>query len=465
MATVMGHSVRPDVAEQVAPILVASLEQDPSCARTPYTIGTASKSLMHWACALKCPLSVVQAIHEAWPEACRELHMYPRAARGCLPLHEALRVKDSNLAVIEYLVQQYPESARIPDNHGKFPLFWAVFHHPQQHRQQLFSLFAQRMEPGQVRQAISEGSVGWEHPEPFPLELLEMLIDIHEPASLVAKGTVGQFGVDFKVKGDSLVVAVPCDEAFDYCIDLLLQVSIPLKGIPLKGIETSTMDCSRAVNYFIATLAPDEEGFIADMDAMLSTIQLLGLEGNIPLPGMANPQMPHQFQAPAPLDLSTVERISIDSVIPNSETMVEVLASLEALPNLKILSMSGAQNRFEGIDVAFTRNCFQRLSTLSDRLVEIDLIYFDSSIVTALVQLIQCSSILTKVSLDSFHVLTADQVAQLAEALRGSTSIQSLKLKQKDAAERIVELIRQDSRPSLREFDDEDGAHYYKIVW
>mmetsp|Transcript_17258 Transcript_17258/g.25292 ORF Transcript_17258/g.25292 Transcript_17258/m.25292 type:complete len:236 (+) Transcript_17258:42-749(+) len=77
---------------------------------------------LHKACAYKPPVSVIDALLQAHPQAARE----KQSIFGRIPLHVAC-MKGSSFEVIRMLIQVYPEGVQVRDSSGRLPLHYAVF--------------------------------------------------------------------------------------------------------------------------------------------------------------------------------------------------------------------------------------------------------------------------------------------------------------------------------------------------
>ena len=104
----------PDTARSVVPLLL-------HCASTVVGVRVSSQTTgqrpLHIAVAHGCDLSVIQ-----------QLHQYDPKAIGCVDdtfqtvLHKAMVVGQPDLAVIQYLVQHYPDAVTIRDARDKTPI-------------------------------------------------------------------------------------------------------------------------------------------------------------------------------------------------------------------------------------------------------------------------------------------------------------------------------------------------------
>jgi len=93
---------------------------------------------LHLACCYNAPLEVIQFLVEQWPESVKV-----KDRNGMFPIHKVFhvpflatkgswstysrRILDTKVAMVRYLVNQWPESVMIEDNAGLTPLHYALY--------------------------------------------------------------------------------------------------------------------------------------------------------------------------------------------------------------------------------------------------------------------------------------------------------------------------------------------------
>jgi hypothetical protein len=168
-----------------------------------------------------------------------------------------------------------------------------------------------------------------------------------------------------------------------------------------------------------------------------------------------------------PLDLSMLESVTMEAVIADKGTMVELLKRLSKLPNLKNLILDGTQNYyFEGMDNQLTKECFEGLSTFTDSLESIEVMDFDSLAIASVCELVKNSTVLKTVNLDQSNDavrIVEDDVIMIADALRSTTSVTKLSLSYIDVKSEIyLANALRDGNSSLLEFECQ-GRDYKSI--
>jgi len=112
---------------------IAELEQ--LLHQCPYAVqgytDTYKTYALHKACHCNAPLAVIRAIYKAWLDA-MQMHEWPMGTttRWSLPLRHPLEIALTNLTVpldiIQFLLQQCPESIQLPFAKGGMALHWAI---------------------------------------------------------------------------------------------------------------------------------------------------------------------------------------------------------------------------------------------------------------------------------------------------------------------------------------------------
>jgi ankyrin repeat protein len=109
----------------------ATLKRNPNFAKEHCTVpgfydGRFSSCMppIHLACALEAPPSILQALHEAYPDGISEAEK----TYGRIPLHiaAAFGLPTESLTV---LIKLHPKACKVQDDHGRLPLHYACKSH------------------------------------------------------------------------------------------------------------------------------------------------------------------------------------------------------------------------------------------------------------------------------------------------------------------------------------------------
>lgn len=432
----------PGIADDIA----AALREQPTCALEKFTLDDQDgflmpkKPLMHLVCQLKCPLSIVELVYNAAGQECLEIF-----AGGRLPLHEAC-INNASVEVIRYLVQRYPKSTKIKYD-DKLPLKYALTRRnlephfeatidPFDEKSEcltLFGLLSELLDPTEVLAATNTLQLSWSGRLPMDLGLILKIATLHHCNSILVILNFGHSDLHIRIVGCSLVFNVAC---IDEYYSALEQISfIPL---PIKSIEATGLNDRDAIYYFTEALDPPQEN----------------IEFNSNHPNLHPPQ---------PLDLSSLEILSIDATIQSNETLLKLAKSLRRFPRLNCLHLGGRNTSFEGYGNAFTPEFFEELSKVATRHIQLQTLtmsWVDKSVASPFINFCLACDGLEKVVYTGRETLDANQVAQFARFLQASKTIKSLTLGPlRDGAEHILNAIK-DNGSVLQEFWG-DGEYNY----
>jgi hypothetical protein len=189
--------------------------------------------------------------------------------------------------------------------------------------------------------------------------------------------------------------------------------------------------------------------------------------------GLGPPVQPVSPPPAPPLNLSTIERVSmhVDLSMPSTlqeprTLMVQLLSRLAKLPNLKFLDLDGFQEY--GGDRP-TRDWFEEFSAFTHSLEHIEVRNFDSFATPSVCALIKKSAVLKTVTLmPTYEIISEHDVIEISNALRSTASVQKLKLSRMAVGSEIhIANALKEGNSSLLEFDcrgNYDSIHFYCTV-
>lgn len=431
-----------EFAEGIAEKFSGALCEQPSLALDSFCAERKAPSLplIHLVCRLDFGfgLPIVKAVHSvAGPESLKRCVPYggDDSDPEELPLHRACW-NGASIELIEFLVAQYPESVRLPCN-DKLPLQIALTHSEPQaivgqeqdpfdensRRMALFRILSPSLSKDELLRATRELDLSWKGCGCMPLGLIQKVADLHGSVSLKVKtsGLGVGCGCTVEIDGDVLTCTVFCDRTYDFALEQLL--SLPL---PLKEIEADYLDYTHMAPYLINALDPwqnynraEEEAFAAKFNAMLS---------------IARPITPRE--PPPPLDLTAVEVFRFDAVIKDEEVMIGLMKSLRQMPNLKEFYLSGLVHRSEGDaegcgDFPLTEKCFDELLkvvSITGKLKTIELSWVCGAVLPSFVDFLLSYDRVESVSFMAPDPISSCQMNHVARFLRSSTTVKSMKL-------------------------------------
>jgi hypothetical protein len=441
--------------EDVSKKIKEALEKDPQLASEVFDLrhledaGTIKKPsfypnfararpLLHWVCYFGMPLELIQYIHELSPSACK-IHFSlftclsvvddtSDSSTGIvLPIQEALSCSDGiNFETIQFLLEIYPESVTselMTTMLMKFPL--------RQSEPLIRRFMPNEDELRRITKSIP--STTWQYPNPLPTDLLEWIAKLHNQStfSITAEVAYGwNFGIciDDENNGE-LNVGLQCDENLSFCLQQLSQLpDLKLKSMEISDMDDASADAS-AIFYFISALTHDPNWVDGPFGAMGADPQTqrplaqLGMVGLGPPPSDQPPTNNDNAEGSAiesRLDLSSVERLKIDSIIGYGDIMNELLDAIVAsLPNLRTLELHGQNNLDEGLPNILPSG-FTKLPALANRLVELEIVCHPLA-ASAVFELLQSSTTLRRLHLlDAYKLgysLKGNQYYQLSTAL------------------------------------------------
>jgi len=448
--------------------LIEFLELDPSCASKIFEIqtgddffGGVKMPLMHWAVTLELPLVVFQAIHNAFPGACKMC--YPEGDSDQLPISKA-RIKNSNLEIIRFLLETHPASATSLRIERLRNLFWSS---TPENFDEAFKFIQSLFKQEDVAELTSSGTITWDHTKPFPAELLNFIVKFHKLKSMTVKGTTASGynrGVKLDVDRRSCIlhVQIICDRSFDLAVEELLKLPIPL-----RELGTYTMDEDSGIRYLICTISPsvmdsEEQNQRRELDhqAMVESMERLGLP---PI----HPSDPHYMTAsmagmlPMPpsgppvedLDLSSVERLSCSSLIPSTVELFHLMKGLQNLPNLKFLELDGMGNAYKSVTLPKDEG-FEDLLALTDQLEELTISWLKTCIPTV-AQFVKKTTKLKVLSLTSNESFSLKEINQLIKALRVNKSIEHLQFGRcvaEESKQALLEFVKENNHSALKTY-------------
>lgn len=454
---------------QVGEKLIEFIKLDPSCAGRTFEISTGDYTgfgrikmpLIHWVVDLELPLPVLQAIQNAYPDACKMC--YPEGDPKQLPISQAL-IRNSPIEIIQFLLECNPASATLLDKERLRNYFW---NSTPANFDEGFNLIQSLLKEEDVASLTSVGSISWDHTKPFPEALLNFIVNFHDLKSMTVKGTIGdRYNTGVKVNVDRelnvLNVEFLCDRSFDLAVEELLKLPIPL-----TELGTSTWDEESAIRYLICTISPSvmdsdeqKERREAEYQSMVDSMERLGLP---PI----RPDDPHYMEAamqgmlPVPpggtpvedLDLSSVEKISFGSLIPSTVELMHLLKGLQKLPNLKFLKMDGAQNLRANVTLPEGEG-FADLMALVDRLEELSISSLKTCIPTV-AEFVKKTKKLKVLSLTHSKPYSLEEVNLIIEALRANKSIEHLQFGQlvtDEGAKTLLEFVKGSHHLALKTY-------------
>lgn len=393
---------KPAVSQKI----MEALCEDPKKAMELFKFDRNSMPLLHWVCRFGLTLELVQLIHALHPSACQTTS-YVRGTRSSrLPIQEALFAKEpSDLATICFLLEAYPESATKERMREIIPRYSPT---------EITPILNRYLAEEDILEATSSMQVEWSYPDSLPLDHLQWTAELHRKTSLTVVGKVESGpGFCWKVTNEGIMLDVEIDECFDFCIEELLKV----RGISLEAIEIDNMDYShsQAVNYLITTLNPSIGGPPIDDASRQRWAQELGLP------------TPPPYQPPPDLNLSSVKRLKLESVMSGAEQMDQLLNGIDrALPNLKILELDGHHNVLERVTDVPSEG-FIKLPRLADRLIELKVRRHPFAASDALT-LMASSTCLKQLCFENTIDDVFDAMTPLGNALQQNRSLEGLQV-------------------------------------
>lgn len=193
IATFSGDAFSPDRSlTKMWNNLLQVVRKSPEVAREEFEHRGIIMPLLHWVYFKKCPVTVFQAVHDAYPKASRHPVLRRVSNLQVTLLQDAMYRLNSNclytrweLNILEILIKSYPEALTIPTwrTYYDSPYETILFHPQEKIRKHLLPV-AQVHLCQKLGQTCTKrgGEMLWK--DHFPVDIIEHLVSLHHCGSL-----------------------------------------------------------------------------------------------------------------------------------------------------------------------------------------------------------------------------------------------------------------------------------------